>query len=122
MFVDSLTGAVLRSASAVPVQSQTSGVSICNTRAKSAWIIATVAARTVGNVSISVQDSPDGSTGWTAIGSSFSLNVSANGLFYIVISVPVGPFIRVDLNPGGGFDGTVQLTLRTDGQVAPASG
>lgn len=120
MFSDCIVSSAHRAAAAVAVQAQTTGVSLAGTRAHNLVAVITVAARTAGNVTVKAQDCTTQSGTYVDLGLSTAA-ISANGVSYLEFVNGVSPFLRFDLTPAGGFDGTVAIDLFADDTITPSS-
>ena len=123
MFSDLIVSSTHRAAAAVPVQAQTTGQTLVGTRAKNLVAVITVAARTAGTVTVTAQDANTQGGTYSALRNpAATAAIASNGVNYMEFGGPVGPFIRFDLNPAGGFDGTVAIVLRADDTIDVTSG
>lgn len=123
MFAHQTYSTVLRAAALVPVttNSQVLGEFI-DPNTGAITLVVEIAGRTAGNVDVVVTGSGDGTTGsFFQLGAGTALLAqAANGLFYISLNRNIPRFLQVILDPHGGFDGTVALSVRSERQVVAA--
>ena len=123
MFSDLIVSSTHRAAAVVGAQLQTTGQSLVGTRARNMVAVITVAARTAGTVTVTAQDANTVGGTYSALRTpAATAAIAANGVTYMEFVGPIGPFLRFDLTPGGGFDGTVAIVLHADDTIDAASG
>lgn len=76
-----------------------------------------VVGRTAGTITAELEGSGDGVT-FYALPAAFSVLLDASGTRYIQPGRGIPKFLRVKLTPAGGFDGQLQVVIRSSGPMS----
>lgn len=116
MFEQLAAQQTLRAAATVGAQTDVD-LDTFDTRNGSIAIVAAIAARTVGTMTISLLGSWDGGTTYpTTLETSGAIS-DASKVVYLFPASPLPPNLRIRLTPASSFDGTVSVALRAAGAV-----
>jgi hypothetical protein len=112
MFAHLSQSFVLRAAALLPITANSTVLTSTNNLQRGMGYLITCAARTVGTVTVTLQQSFDGGTTWKD--TSETASVTGNGTFEIKINRPVTSPLRLRFVPAGGFDGTIAAEVRSN--------
>jgi len=119
MFVNLSSRRTLRDSATVDVIDDISVGTLVDTTAGGLIGVLTTTGRTAGTVIVQAQGSIDNNT-WFDLPAEFATTINANGIAYIELQRAIPKFVRFQLTPGGGFDGSVKLDVRSDSRVIAA--
>jgi len=116
MFNNASARSILRTSAPVPVLENVTTPDLIDVDAGSLFGVFYTTGLGVGTCAIQAQASTDELT-WFDLPADHSVTLTANGLEYIEFKRAVPRFIRFQLTPAGGFDGAVQVEVRSSSPI-----
>lgn len=116
MFNNASARTVLRASAPVVAVENVTTPDLIDVDAGSLFGVFHTAGLGVGTCAIQAQASTDELT-WFDLPADMSVTLTANGLEYIEFKRAVPRFIRFQLTPGGGFDGSVEVSVRSSSPI-----
>ena len=116
MFNNASADSLLQASALVPVVTYVTTPDLIDVDAGSLFGVFYVSGLTVGTCFVQAQGSIDEVT-WFDLPADHSVNLTGNGLEYIEFKRAVPRFIRFELTPAGGFDGQVEVRVRSSSPI-----